>query len=74
MYQQGAVEVARGALPPSADVAAAARDELRALGVTAVVVVPEGAEVIAVLDWTSRVTGTPGEQVADVWLFRLSPG
>jgi hypothetical protein len=55
-------------------VAAAARDELRALGVTAVVVVPEGAEVIAVLDWTSRVTGTPGEQVADVWLFRLSPG
>ena len=49
----------------------AARDELRALGVTAVVVVPEGADVAAVLDWTRRVTGLPGEQVDDVWLFRL---
>ena len=28
----------------------------------------------AVLDWTRRVTGLPGEQVDDVWLFRLTVG
>ena len=52
----------------------AARDELRALGVSAVVVVPEGADVAAVLDWTRRVARLPGEQVDDVWLFRLAVG
>jgi hypothetical protein len=70
-YQQGAVDVAGGATRPSADAAAAARDELRVLGVTAVVVVPEGADVTSVLDWTRRVSDVPGEQVDDVWVFRL---
>jgi hypothetical protein len=42
--------------------------------VSAVVVVPEGADVGAVLDWTRRVTRLPGEQVDDVWLFRLTVG
>jgi hypothetical protein len=42
--------------------------------VTAVAVVPEGADVAGVLDWTRRVTGLPGEQVDDVWLFRLVAG
>jgi hypothetical protein len=70
-YQRGAVDVAGGAAPPAGDAATAARDELRALGVTAVVVVPEGADVRGVLDWTRRVSGVPGEQVDDVWLFRL---
>ena len=73
-YQQGAVDVAGGAAPPSADAAGAARDELRVRGVSAVVVVPEGADVAAVLDWTRRVTRLPGEQVDDVWLFRLTSG
>ena len=73
-YHQGAVDVAGGAPPPSTDAAQTARDELRALGVSAVVVVPEGADVGAVLDWTRRVTRLPGEQVDDVWLFRLAVG
>jgi hypothetical protein len=73
-YQQGALDVAGGAAPPSADAPAAARDGLRTLGVTAVVVVPEGADVTVVLDWTRRVTGTAGEQVDDAWVFRLPPG
>ena len=73
-YQQGAVDVAGGAPAPSADAARAARDQLRALGVSAVVVVPEGADAGAVLDWTRRVTRLPGEQVDDVWLFRLTVG
>jgi hypothetical protein len=72
-YQQGAVDVAGGAPEPPADAAAAARDELRALGVTAVVVVPEGADVEAVLGWTRRVSGVAGERVDDVWVFRLPP-
>jgi len=42
--------------------------------VSAVVVVPEAADVTRVLDWTRRVTGLPGEQVRDVWLFRLTVG
>lgn len=73
-YQQHAVDVAGGAPPPSADAARAAREELRARKVSAVVVVPEGADVTAVLDWTRRVTRQPGEQVGDVWLFRLIVG
>ena len=72
-YQQGAVDVAGGAPGPPADAAAAARDELRALGVTAVVVVPEGADVEEVLEWTRRVSGVAGERADDVWLFRLAP-
>jgi len=73
-YQRHAVDVAGGARPPSADSALAARNELRTRGVSAVVVVPEGAEAKAVLDWTRRVTRQPGEQVGDVWLFRLVVG
>jgi len=72
-YQQGAVDVAGGAALPPVEAAAAARDELRELGVTAVVVVPEGADVSAVLDWTRRTSGVAGERVDDVWLFRLPP-
>jgi hypothetical protein len=71
-YEQHASDIARGGRAPGRDVAAAARDELRALGVTAVVVVPEGADVSAVLDWTRRVSGDPGQQVDDVWVFRLA--
>jgi len=74
LYEQRASEIARGGQPPGDDVASAAREELRALGVSAVVVVPESADVTRVLDWTRRVTGLPGEQVRDVWLFRLTVG
>ena len=70
-YEQHASDIARGGAAPSADVAATANAELRALGVTAVVVVPESRDVTAVLDWTRRVSGTGGQQVDDVWLFRL---
>jgi hypothetical protein len=73
-YEQRASDIARGGVPPDDAVASAARDELRVLGVSAVVVVPEGADVGAVLDWTRRVTRLPGEQVDDVWLFRLTVG
>jgi hypothetical protein len=73
-YQQGAVDAAGGAPEPAAGAAAAARDELRALGVTAVVVVPEGADVEPVLGWTRRVSGVAGVRADDVWLFRLPPG
>lgn len=76
-YAQGAEDVAGGASPPTGAVEAA--DELRALGVTALVVVPDGGggvdpvrDVGAVLDWTSEVSGVPGEQVDDVWVFRLA--
>jgi hypothetical protein len=72
-YQQGALDVARGAAPPAVAAADAARAGLRALGVTAVVVVPEGGESPAVLGWTEVVTGAPGERVGDVWVFRLRP-
>ena len=71
-YQQGAADAAVGRAP-SVD-AAAARDELRALGVTAVVVVPEGADLAGVLDWTARVTGVPGQPVDDVWVFPMVVG
>jgi hypothetical protein len=80
VYVQNAEDIAEGTPPPEDDVAAAARDELRALGVTAVVVVPDGTDdpegmyIGDVLDWTQRVTGVPGVQVEDVWLFRLPPG
>ena len=73
-YEQRASDIARGGEPPGDAVASAARDELRALGVSAVVVVPEDADVGAVLDWTRRVARLPGEQVDDVWLFRLTVG
>jgi hypothetical protein len=73
-YQQGALDVAGGGPAPTAATADAAREELRTLGVTAVVVVPEGADVAPVLDWTRRVAGVPGQQVDDVWLFRLVAG
>jgi hypothetical protein len=73
-YQQGALDVADGGSEPSAGAALAARDELRTLGVTALVVVPEGPDVARVLDWTRRVAGGPGERVDDVWLFRLVAG
>jgi hypothetical protein len=72
-YQQGALDVAGGADPPSADAATTARGGLRALGVTAVVVVPEGKDVTSVLAWTGRVTGAAGQQVDDAWVFRLPP-
>ena len=70
-YQQGAEDLAGGAGRPPEDAAAPAADELRALGVTAVVVVAAGDAAAPVLDWTRRVSGTAGEQVGDVWLFRL---
>ena len=72
-YQQGALDVAGGAALPPVAAADAARAGLRALGVTAVVVVPEGKEDPAVLGWTEVVTGAPGERVDDVWVFRLRP-
>jgi hypothetical protein len=80
VYVKNAEDIAEGKTPPDDDVAADARDELRALGVTAVVVVPEGTDdpqdtyIGDVLDWTQRVTEAPGVQVEDVWLFRLPPG
>jgi hypothetical protein len=72
-YEMAAVRVARGGSPPSDNAADAARQQLRDLGVTAIVVVPEGGDVAAVLNWTRRVSGAPGQQFDEAWLFRLSP-
>jgi hypothetical protein len=73
-FELSAADVAGGAAPPPDFKAEVARNELRTRQVSAVVVVPEGAPAEAVLDWTRRVTGVPGEQVDDVWLFRLIVG
>jgi hypothetical protein len=72
-YEMAAVRVVRGGSPPSDNAADAARQQLRDLGVTAIVVVPEGGDVAAVLNWTRRVSGAPGQQFDEAWLFRLSP-
>lgn len=47
-----------------------ALDALRATGTTVVLVVAPFDDP-ATLDWTRQVTGVPGEQVADAWLFRI---
>jgi hypothetical protein len=73
-YEMAAVRVGRGGSPPSDRAGAAAREQLLGLGVTAIVVVPEGADVAAVLNWTRRVSGAPGQQIDDAWLFRFPPG
>ncbi len=70
-YQRGAAAVGEGAQPPPT-AAAAAGAELRAAGVTVVLVAPPpGVDLAPILDWTRRVTGTPGTRADDVWLFRL---
>jgi hypothetical protein len=73
LYERRASEMMRGEGRPGDAVAVAARAELRALGVTAVLVVPEGRNLTPVLNWTRRVTAVPGERIDDVWLFRLPP-
>ncbi|ANY06612.1 hypothetical protein [Pseudonocardia sp. HH130630-07] len=72
-YQIGAQWVADGKNDPSGDYTARAAGELRALGITAVVVVPGHAagDEARVLEWTRRVTGDPGRFDGGAWLFRL---
>lgn len=71
-YQLGAREIAEGRMAPGDEGADAAWRELRSTGVTVVIVAPPlKGDLVQILDWTSRVTGTIGEQVDDVWLFRL---
>jgi hypothetical protein len=65
--------VAQGRTPPDSAARAAGR-ELRAAGVTVVLVAaPAGADQRALLAWTRRATGATGLRVDDVWLFRLAP-
>jgi len=72
-YQVGAAQAAANAQPPSADLAAAAKRDLQARSVKAVVVVDQpGVNTAAVAAWTSRITGSRGERIRDVWLFRLA--
>jgi len=72
-YQVGAAQAAANGQPPSADLAAAAKQDLQARSVKAVVVVDQkGVNTAAVAAWTSRVTGSRGERIRDVWLFRLA--
>ncbi|MFC5996225.1 hypothetical protein ACFQE5_18630 [Pseudonocardia hispaniensis] len=71
-YQIGAAQVADGTGVPDDGSAADAGAELRSMGVTVVIVVPPPDPAAGpVLEWTRRVTGSPGEPVADAWLFRL---
>ncbi|MFP5021054.1 hypothetical protein [Pseudonocardia phyllosphaerae] len=76
-YQIGARWVADGKNDPSDDYARRAADELRALGVTAVTVVPgtstDRGDDARVVGWSARVTGDPGRFDRDVWLFRITP-
>lgn len=72
-YQVGASQSAADAPPTSADLAAAAMRDLRAHGVTVVVVVDQpGLKAGKVAAWTSHITGSRGERIGDVWLFRLA--
>lgn len=71
-YQIGAQWVADGKNMPSEAYTARAAGDLRALGVTVVVVAPgedPGADD-RVREWSRRVTGDPGRVAGDVWLFR----
>lgn len=70
-YQVGAAQAGDGDPPKPPPEQAA--DELRALGVSAVVVVdlPEY-DAAAVAAWTSEVTGSPGERIEDAWVFRFA--
>ena len=73
-YQVGAAEAAVGVSAFTDELAAVATRELRAHGVTTVVVVGRpGVDLARLTAWTSRVTGSPGERVADAWVFRLAP-
>jgi hypothetical protein len=52
--------------------AATAAAQLRAAGVTAVLVVDQpGIDPAPLVDWTRRVTALPGLRIDDAWLFRL---
>jgi len=69
-YQLGLRDLARGLPDPGSERAAAANRALRATGTTVVLVVPPAAgDLVGVLDWTARVTGSPGERIEDVWVF-----
>ncbi|GEL16493.1 hypothetical protein [Pseudonocardia asaccharolytica] len=71
-YQIGAAWIADGKGTPDEGYAADAGAELRSIRATVVIVVPPpDAAAGPILDWTRRVTGSPGERVADAWLFRL---
>jgi len=73
-YQVGAAEAAVGVSALTDELAAAATQELRAHGVTTVVVVDRpGVDSARLTAWTSRVTGSRGERIADAWVFRLAP-
>jgi len=70
-YDTVANAVAAGTGPPP-EAAAKALHDLRAEGVTAVVVVDRaGLDSAAVTAWTQQVTGTPGLRTGGVWLFHL---
>ncbi len=71
-YQDGCAALAQGQPAPGAAQATAAGRELRALGVTVVIVVPPpGANAAPLVEWTHRVTGSAGEAVGGAWVFRL---
>jgi hypothetical protein len=53
--------------------AGSAARQLRAAGVTVVLVVDRPGVGAPLLEWTQRVTGSPGRRVDDVWMFRMTP-
>jgi hypothetical protein len=71
-FQRG-VEAAEDGRPPPAAAARTAAAELRADGVTVVLVADRpDIDESAVLAWAQQVTGTPGRQIDDVRLFRMT--
>ncbi|WP_433555707.1 hypothetical protein ACQPWY_25145 [Pseudonocardia xinjiangensis] len=72
LYQRVATEITAGRTTSMAGAGSAAR-QLRAAGVTVVLVVDRPGVGAPLLEWTRRVTGSPGRRVDDVWLFRMAP-
>ncbi len=73
LFEQAAADLLAGGPAPDDRQAERARAELQELGVTAVLVVPQGrGDHAAVEEFAARVTGGDGEPVGGVRLFRLA--
>ncbi|GAA1199199.1 hypothetical protein [Pseudonocardia alaniniphila] len=71
LYQDVAQQISAGRPTSMAGAGAAAR-QLRAAGVTVVLVVDRpGIDSAPLIEWTRTVTGSPGQLIDDAWLFPL---
>jgi hypothetical protein len=71
LYQDVAEQLSAGRTTSMTGAGAAAR-QLRRAGVTVVLVVDRpGVDSAPLIEWTRRVTGSPGRRIDDAWLFSL---